>query len=114
MTACSITLRISRTCPASRSIEFLLFLASSIGLPAFQLLHREFQPNASPGAESRFFAPSRMTGSEMRQPIVEIFAKTPGGHSLFQLAIRRGDDADVRLSRAIVAHALIAFLLEHA
>ena len=48
------------------------------------------------------------------EPVVEVFAKTTGGHTLFQIAIRRGDDADVCRARAILAHALIAFFLEHA
>src|SRR5581483_11710161 len=48
------------------------------------------------------------------QPIEQVLAKTTGGHSLFQVAIRRRDNPDVCQPRAIFTHPLVAFLLEHA
>src|SRR5204863_5593290 len=43
----------------------------------------------------------------------EVFAEAGGANLLFQIAIRRGDHADVGAACAVIAHAFVALLLKN-
>ena len=60
------------------------------------------------------FAQRRQTHGKHVQPIVQVVAKSAVRDSFLEIAVRRGDDADVDLSRARSAEALELTLLQDA